>query len=41
VATALPESFFGLRRIQAVDLRHTKLGQPTPNRLRTVFPHFA
>lgn len=34
----LPESFFRLRRLEAVDLRYTELDKATRDRLRTVFP---
>ena len=37
--TTLPESFFRLRHLEAVDLRYTVLDAPTTDRLRTVFPH--
>ncbi|WP_405717822.1 leucine-rich repeat domain-containing protein [Streptomyces sp. NBC_01537] len=37
--TTLPESFFRLRHLEAVDLRYTVLDGPTTDRLRAVFPH--
>ncbi|MFJ2379201.1 hypothetical protein ACIOZL_42000 [Streptomyces sp. NPDC087769] len=36
--TTLPESFFGLRRLEFAGLRYTKLDRPTLERLRTAFP---
>ncbi|MEU3612166.1 hypothetical protein ABZ725_07575 [Streptomyces sp. NPDC006872] len=36
--TTLPESLFGLRDLEALDLRHTALDKPTADRVRTVFP---
>lgn len=34
----LPESFFGLRQLEAADLRHTELDEATAARLRTELP---
>ncbi|MFD4863433.1 leucine-rich repeat domain-containing protein [Streptomyces atratus] len=36
--TTLPESFFGLRRLEFAGLRYTKLDRPTLERLRAMFP---
>ncbi|WP_405181654.1 leucine-rich repeat domain-containing protein [Nocardia sp. NBC_01377] len=36
--TTLPESFFGLRHLESVDLRYVELDEPTLERLRADFP---
>ncbi|GGV82934.1 hypothetical protein GCM10015535_25000 [Streptomyces gelaticus] len=37
--TVLPEFFFRLPRLEAVDLRYTKLSRPVLDRLRDELPH--
>ncbi|MBD0841517.1 leucine-rich repeat domain-containing protein [Streptomyces sp. TRM68416] len=37
--TTLPEPFYALRHLEFVDLRYSRLDQPTRERLRGTFPH--